>query len=143
MKTLECSSRGDKRFSAFYANVEINGVSNSIETWYQMAKRNVEGDIPGKGRPVAYMINPFTDNKLPATELTNFYYTLWLRYFKQNPNLLKYAQEFDSFTDMFRGKCKNCQADVIADCVKDIEAVRARIKNTMFYKDCMCDKMRS
>lgn len=134
---LECSSKGDKRFSAFYAVVNINGVNNSIESWYQGAKRTADGKVPGKGRPVHHMINPFSGNELPANELTHFYFTLWLRYFKQHPELLKYAKRFDTFTDMFRGRCKNCQADVIRACVINIDSVRNDIKNTVFYKDCI------
>ena len=39
MKILECSSAGDKRFSAFYALVDVFGVTNSIERHYQSVKR--------------------------------------------------------------------------------------------------------
>ena len=137
VKILECSSRGDKRFSAFYANVNIKNRVNSIEYWYQNAKRTEDGKVPGKGKKVAYFINPFTYHRLPASELTNYYYTLWIRYFTQNPELLEYAKGFDTFTDMFRGKCINCQADVIAECVKDFEAVKEKIKTTAFYADCL------
>lgn len=137
MKVLECSSKGDKRFSAFYAYVTIRGERKSIEHWYQNAKRDIEGNIPGKGRRVAYMINPFNSNKLPANCLTDFYNVLWIRYFNQNPNLLEYAKTFDTFNDMFRGKCINCQADVIAKCVKDFNGFKEHIKQTDFYKDCL------
>ena len=137
MKNLECSSKGDKRFSAFYANVTIKGVTAPIELWYQQAKRDEAGNIPGKGKRVAYMINPFSNNRLPASCLSDFYKTLWLRYFKQNPALLEYAKQFDTFTDMFKGKAINCQADVIAECVKDLVSLKEKIKTTEFYIDCV------
>lgn len=33
-RVLECSSRGDKRFSALYAKLKIKGVTHTIEEWY-------------------------------------------------------------------------------------------------------------
>lgn len=42
MKILECSSRGDKRFSAFYAKVEVFSKLDSIENHYQSCKRTVD-----------------------------------------------------------------------------------------------------
>ena len=137
MKNLECSSIGDGRFSALYAKVVINGITKSIETWYQEAKRDTKGNIPGKGKRVAYMINPFNGHRLSANCLTDFYKILWVRYFHQNPSLLAYAKQFDTFTDSFRGKCINCQADVIAECVKDFDALKEELRHSLFYKDCV------
>ena len=42
---------------------------------------------------------------------------LWVRYLDENPELVEYAKGFDTFSDMFRGKSVNCQADVIRDYV--------------------------
>lgn len=39
MKVLECSSKGDKRLSAFYAKINLFGNYNSIENHYQLSKR--------------------------------------------------------------------------------------------------------
>ena len=136
MKILECSSKGDKRFSAFYARVSIKGVEKSIECWYQYAKRDEYGKVPGKGKKVAYMINPFNGHKLPATCLSDFYTCLWIRYFTTHPELLEYAKGFDEFNDMFRGKCVNCQADIIRECVKDFIGLKNKVMTSAFYKDC-------
>ncbi len=38
--------------------------------------------------------------------------------YDENIDLVKFASEYDSFSDMFRGNCINCQADVIRDYVK-------------------------
>lgn len=136
MKVLECSSKGDKRFSAFYARVSIKGVEKSIECWYQYAKRDEYGRVPGKGKKVDYMINPFNGHKLPATCLSDFYTCLWIRYFNTRPELLEYAKGFDEFNDMFRGKCINCQADIIRACVKDFIGLKNKVMTSEFYKDC-------
>ena len=36
---LECSSKGDKRLSAFYSKVNVFGKVDSIENHYQLCKR--------------------------------------------------------------------------------------------------------
>lgn len=107
MKNLECSSKGDKRFSAFYAM--ING--RSIENIYQSVKRNKLGNKVYKGQYVDHCI--INGKKYPASILTPYYRYLWYIYLKNNPELVKYASQFNSFSDMFRGKSINCQADCI------------------------------
>ena len=51
---LECSSKGDKRFSAFYAFVEFDGKYDSIEHHYQNCKRNSKHQHCQKGEYVSY-----------------------------------------------------------------------------------------
>lgn len=124
MKTLECSSKGDRRFSAFYAKVKCRDNSfRSIESMYQNAKRTPDGSVAGKGKRPAYA--QIGSKRYKLTALTPFYNWLWLKYFEQNPELLKVIAEYDVFTDMFRGHCINCQADVV-QLVHDkgIEALR-------------------
>ena len=116
-KILYCDSRGDKRFSAFYAKIQLDGVVDSIENFYQNSKRDENGNVPGKGRKVSYMV--FRNRKLDVSKLSDFYRYLWKLYFQQNPNLLEYASQFNTFIDRFRGKCINCQADVIRDLVNE------------------------
>ena len=43
MKTLECSSKGDKRFCSFYAFVDFDGKYKNIEAHLQDCKRNEDG----------------------------------------------------------------------------------------------------
>ena len=125
MKILECSSAGDKRFSAFYAKVEFNGIIDTIEKHYQNCKRNNNGQPCKKGEKVSYIV--LNNNKYPAELLTPLYRYLWYKYLKNNPELVSYAKQFDKFNDKFRGKCVNCQADCIEAFVK---------KDTNFY-DCI------
>ena len=49
---LECSSKGDKRFSALYAKVKVFGVYDSIENHYQNCKRDINNQVVGKGKKV-------------------------------------------------------------------------------------------
>lgn len=119
--TLECSSKGDKRFSAFYAKVVVNGNFDSIENHYQLSKRFATRRPPKtwrdtKGKSPDYF--EIGDKAFDISLLTAYYYLLWVKYLDAHPELVKYAQDFDSFNDMFRGKSTNCQADCVRDYVK-------------------------
>jgi len=117
-KVLECSSKGDKRFSAMFAKVEVFGVLDTIENHYQSCKRDAVGNPVKKGQPVDHMV--LLRRKLPPEMLTQWYKLLWIKYLRQHPKLVTYAAQFDEFTDAFRGKnTVNCQADVIRDCIKN------------------------
>ena len=69
-KVLECSSRGDRRFSAMYAKVEVFGVMDTIENHYQRGKRDANGSPVKKGRPVDHFI--LNGHKYPVAMLTDF-----------------------------------------------------------------------
>lgn len=130
-KRLECSSEGDRDFSAHYAWVDVFGLRKPIEYHYQMSKmfdlgtvngvKNVIGPMKttklAKGRkPVKVKVGNFI---LPVRFLSQWYKLLWLKYLDANPELVRYASQFDEFTDKFRGKSLNCQADVIRQYVKE------------------------
>lgn len=116
MNNLECSSAGDRRFSAFYAYVDVNGFSAPIEYHYQSCKKNIYGLSVPKGAHVDHIV--INNKKLPACFLTPFYKLLWVKYLDANPILVTYAKKFDTFSDRYRGKSVNCQADVISEYVK-------------------------
>lgn len=135
-KVLECSSRGDRRFSALFAKISIKGKEKSIEEIYQDSKRTEGGKKAGKGKPFDYIICPFTGDKMPAEEASNLYKGLWITYFTRNPDLVEYAKGFDEFHDMFRGKdTVNCQADVIAAYIKDRDSFVADVKQSKWYQN--------
>lgn len=120
MKILECSSKGDKRFSAFYAKVEVFGKYASIEEHYQFSKQFLsftpKNILQCKGlKPTSVKIN---DIILHAKYLSQWYTYLWIKYLDQHPELVQYAKGFDDFNDIFKGKSINCQADVIRKYIK-------------------------
>lgn len=126
MKVLECSSKGDKRFSALYAKVNVSGVFDSIENHYQLCKRaigeNGEVIVPRdfkelKGKKVDYFV--MNGINFPETYLTQYYKLLWVKYLDANPSLVVFAKGFDEFNDMFKHNSVNCQADVIRQYVKE------------------------
>ncbi|MCR8641413.1 hypothetical protein NV379_01975 [Paenibacillus sp. N1-5-1-14] len=120
IKILECSSKGDKRFSAFYAKVKAWGKYDSIENHYQLCKRfgnNAPSswrDAKGK-QPTHIELN---GKSYELSYLSQWYKMLWVEYLDKNPELVKYANGFDEFNDIFKGKSLNCQADVVRQYIK-------------------------
>ncbi len=100
---LECSSRGDKRFSAFYARV--NG--RSIEGRYQAAKVFADGST-GLGWREAKGRKPIN-----IGEVSRLYEELWRVYLEENPELLIFLREQTGLSDVFGQSGHNCQATVL------------------------------
>ena len=97
---LECSSKGDKRFSAFYAKIGLK----SIEEIYQGAKIFEDGQTnlnwrEAKGRVA---INQDQCNIL--------YSQLWDCYIIKNPKLLIILKNNSGLSDMFGQEGHCCQA---------------------------------
>lgn len=97
---LECSSKGDKRFSAFYAKVD----GRSIEDTYQAAKIFDDGSTglswrQAKGRCA-----------INQGELQKLYSALWDKYIIQNPELLEVLQAATGVQDIFGQPGHACQA---------------------------------
>ncbi len=100
---LECSSKGDKRFSAFHARI-IKRNNRSIEELYQAAKvfedetynkhwRDAKGQIP-----------------VNIDEVRAFYSKLWDEYIDENPNLVDELLKYEGTSDIFGQEGRACQA---------------------------------
>ena len=118
---LECSTKGDSRFSAFCAKVNIFNMVDTIENLYQLCKRFGSDIAPSnwkdcKGKAPTHII--INNIKLDTKYLTPWYKLLWLTYLDSNPELVAFASQFDDYNDMFKGKSVNCQADVIRQYIK-------------------------
>ena len=100
---LECSTRGDKRFSAFYAIV--NG--KTIEDQYQSAKVFDDGSTglhwkEAKGRKA-----------VNATQCAILYENLWRQYISEHSQLLDVLKRATGLSDMFAKKGSVNQAQVL------------------------------
>lgn len=136
-KVLECSSRGDQRFSPEFAKVKINGIERSISDIYQDAKKIVDY-VPGRyGKKVARIEDPFTGDKLSASEAAWLYRGLWMTYFNQNPDLVKYAEQFDGFSNInSKESLEGRYNEIIEAYVKgDRERYVAVVKCSDWYKN--------
>jgi O-acetyl-ADP-ribose deacetylase (regulator of RNase III) len=133
MKILQCHSKGDKRFSPFYCQVEAFGLTRSIEDHYQCAKRFDGKPIPQSWREVkAWQKQGIehigfelpnglwlpSDTKRTDDLAVQFYIALWYKYLRCHPDLIAIAREYEEFEDIFKGKFPFCQADVIKQVVK-------------------------
>ena len=142
MKSIECSSRGYKKASAMYARVKCFGIIDTIESHYQSVKRDKDGKSVAKGKRVDHIV--ICGHKLSPRYLTPFYKLLWTKYLDENKDVVEHLKQFDEFTDMFRGKSINCQADVIRQYIKegrqsilqeeDVKELRLLIKSWRYNK---------
>lgn len=103
---LECSSKGDKRFSAFYARIKSRG-NKSIEELYQAHKRFSDGSYglsiqEAKGRAC-----------INIQDCHDFYTRLWIEYLKENKDLILVLNKYNGYSDIFGQAGHCCQAEVI------------------------------
>lgn len=94
---LECSSKGDKRFSAFYARL-VSLRDKSIEELYQAAKvfENGETSLYWKAAKGRTPVN---------IEYCNAYYSyLWNLYLWENPHLLVVLKAASGLSDIRQGR---------------------------------------
>lgn len=100
---LECSSKGDKRFSAFCARIRARN-NRSIEELYQGAKifedgRTGLGWREAKGKRAINM-----------DDVLALYSRLWDEYIEENPELLELLKEVAGLSDLFGQAGHACQA---------------------------------
>lgn len=100
---LECSSRGYKRFSAFYARLPQFS-NKTIEELYQGSKIFEDGATglsckEAKGKKA-----------INQEVLAVVYSLLWDWYIEDNPHLLKVLREASGLSDMFGQEGHVCQA---------------------------------
>lgn len=102
---LECSSRGDKRFSPFFAY--IKGYTKSIEDLYQGAKIFQDGktNLNWKEAKGKKCINP--------DEVRELYDFLWEQYIIENPELQDVLVKQSGLSDMFGTEGGVCKADTL------------------------------
>jgi hypothetical protein len=100
---LECSSRGDKRFSAYFARIRRLG-GKSIEELYQAKKMFKDGST---NLPIdeARGLRPINDIEVRA-----YYSWLWDEYIFENPQLLPVLRQSAGLSDVFGKQGSCCQA---------------------------------
>lgn len=108
---LECSTKGDKRFSAFCA--VVNG--RSIEETYQAAKVFKDGSTGLTWREAK--------GKAPVNfeEVSKLYEDLWRRYIDEHPELQKVLLKATGLSDIFGQPHSNCQAVVLWKIRKELQ----------------------
>lgn len=100
---LECSSAGDRRFSAFYARIKARR-GKSIEVIYQAAKVFSCGTT-GLSPSEAKGLRPAN-----RAEVAKLYADLWDEYIAENPHLIPELVSATGLSDRFGHKGGVCQA---------------------------------
>lgn len=103
---LECSSKGDKRFSAFYAKIQLYGYK-SIEELYQAAKRFEDGSTGLSWREAK------GKKAINQTYCNEWYDYLWKQYLYENPHLLEILKSASGLSDIFGQAGHCCQATTL------------------------------
>jgi sulfatase maturation enzyme AslB (radical SAM superfamily) len=116
---LECSSKGDKRFSAFYARLPILG-NKSIEEIYQAAKVFEDGSTglsikEAKGRKA-----------INQEELAERYSSLWNLYIMTNMHLLDVLEKASGLSDIFGQPGHVCQATELWRIKQDFKTIASK-----------------
>lgn len=145
-KILECSSEGNDDFSAFKAEVNVNGKLDTIERHYQRAKvfRSKTGALctynsfkkTKSAVPIAFLISGYC---LPLEYGAMFYDLMWYKYIKANPELEEILEQYDDYTDKFKSKtARNCQADTIRKYMqsKDGTLLKKEDRGKRIINDC-------
>lgn len=111
---LECSSKGDKRFSAFYARLPAFKYK-TIEEVYQAAKVFEDGstDLGWREAKGKKAVN--------QTEVSILYGKLWDHYIMSNPELLDVLEKASGLSDVFGQEGHCCQATELWRIKKDFE----------------------
>jgi hypothetical protein len=100
---LECSSKGDKRFSAFYARIKSRD-NQTIEDIYQSSKIFEDGTT-GLSIKEAKGLSPVNKE-----ETSKLYDLLWDEYINENPELIEILKETSGLSDIFGQAGHQCQA---------------------------------
>jgi hypothetical protein len=100
---LECSSKGNKRLSAFHARIKALD-NRSIEDIYQGAKLFADGTTglswrQAKGKPA-----------INQAEVAELYAALWDAYIAENPDLLTLIKGVSGLQDTYGQPGHCCQA---------------------------------
>jgi len=100
---LECSSKGDSRFSAFYARIKARD-NKSIEDIYQAAKIFSDGSTNLSWKEAKGL-------KAANSEVTKkLYAQLWNEYVKENRHLIEVLVQASGLSDIYGQPNHMCQA---------------------------------
>lgn len=105
---VECSSRGEKRLSAFYARPKsLRG--RSIEEAYQGMK------VMPDGRTGLTWREAKGQRAVNADDCALAYRRWWSEYIDEHPELLELIVNASGLSDMFGKEGSVCQADILWD----------------------------
>lgn len=110
-----------------FAELTIGGKTDTIDGFFEKAKRRDSGSPVPLGGNFDYFICPFTGDKLPVSESVNFYQGLWIIYLNKDPGLVAFMKEYgvENLGNSYR--CKKALSLYDADKEGFSETVRRSI----------------
>lgn len=105
---LECSGKGDKRFSAFWARIKSRR-NKSIEELYQSSKI-FGGENGGRTWQPSEWRGAKGLKAANQEECAMLYSLFWDEYIAENPQLLEVLKNASGLSDMFGQEGHCCQA---------------------------------
>ena len=110
-----------------YAKVKIQGKTDTIENFFEKAKRAEDGSPVPTGGSFDHFICPFTGDKFPASEANNFYQGLWITYLNKNPELVDFMKSYGAANLGNSYRCKKVLSLYDADKEGFIKTVRSSL----------------
>lgn len=109
----------------------INGQTDSIDGFFEKAKRDVNDMPVPHGDPFDHFICPYTGTSFPYTEAKGFYTGLWTAYLSNHPELVSYMHEngVSGLQSSFR------TGRLLASYVENEEAFKAAARDTAWYRN--------
>lgn len=120
-----------RQFTDICAKLEIRDQTDTIDGFFEKAKRRNDGSQVPPGGSFDYFICPFTGDKFPAELATDYYQGLWITYLNKNPDLVDYMREHghENLGDSFR--CKK----VLALYNQNKDGLIFKVKSSPWYQN--------
>ena len=120
-----------------HAELTIRGKTDTIEGFFEKAKRREDGQEVPLGGSFDYFICPYTGDRFPAAEALNLYQGLWITYLNKNQELVTFLNETgpENLGNTFR--CKK----VLSLYSKDKDNFIRQVRSTPWYQN-MVNKQR-
>jgi len=114
-----------------YAKVKIQGKTDTIENFFEKAKRAEDGSPVQAGANFDHFICPFTGDKFPASEANNFYQGLWITYLNKNPELVEFMKTFGAANLGNSYRCKK----VLSLYDADKDGFTQKVRSSLWYQN--------
>lgn len=115
---MECSVKGDVRFSPQFAKVKIFGSYDTIENHYLSCQKTVNNRRTPIGEEPHHLVIHFM--YIDKKYLSSFLKIMWIKYLDEHPELISVLKDYDMYTDMFDGVLtKDSQADILKNYIQN------------------------
>jgi len=108
-----------------FAKITIHKQTDTIDAFYEKAKRRNDGSSVPLGGNFDYFVCPYTGDTFPVSEAINLYHGLWISYLNNNPDLVAFMKEYgvENLGNSYR--CKKTLSLYAADKESFMQSVRS------------------